>query len=122
MDWENLEKNKTNKEKARNFMIKKINQDDLMSKKHEKLCTTLNYIEHLLTASTGCVSMSVFASLFDIPIGNAGSVVGLKNCKITAGIKNLMSITKFLPKIHLRFTYNDWGQFTSKKKYKELKE
>ena len=41
MDWENLEKNKTNKEKARNFMIKKINQDDLISKKHEKLCTTL---------------------------------------------------------------------------------
>ena len=121
MDWENLEKNKTNKEKARNFMIKKINQDDLMSKKHEKLCTTLNYIEHLLTASTGCVSMSVFASLFDIPIGNAGSVVGLKNCKITAGIKNLMSITKFMPKIHLRFTYNDREPFKSKKKIKRVK-
>ena len=41
MDRGNLEKNKTNKEKARNFMIKKINQDDLISKKHEKLCTTL---------------------------------------------------------------------------------
>ena len=62
MEWENLEKNKTNIEKARNFMIKEINQDDLMSKKHKKLCTTLNYIEHLLTsasASTGCVTVSV---------------------------------------------------------------
>ena len=62
MEWENLEKNKTNIEKARNFMIKEINQDDLMSKKHKKLCTTLNYIEHLLilaSASTGCVTVSV---------------------------------------------------------------
>ena len=64
--------------------------------------------------------MPVFASLFDIPIGNAGFVVGLKNCKITAGIKNLMSIIKFMPKMHLRFAYNDCGPFKSKKKYKEL--
>ena len=115
----------TNIEKARNFMIKEINQDDLMSKKHKKLCTTLNYIEHLLTlasASTGCVSMSAFASLFDILIGNAGSVEGLKNCTITSGIKNVMSIIKFMPKMHLRFTYNDYGPFKSKKKYKNLKE
>ena len=33
-------------------MIKEINQDDLMSKKHKKLCTTLNYIEHLLTLAS----------------------------------------------------------------------
>ena len=52
MEWENLEKNKTNIEKARNFMIKEINQDDLMSKKHKKLCTTLNYVEHLLTLAS----------------------------------------------------------------------
>ena len=33
-------------------MIKEINQDDLMSKKHKKLCTTLNYTEYLLTLAS----------------------------------------------------------------------
>ena len=42
-----------------------------MSKKHKKVCTTLNYIEHfLILGSTiiGCVSISAFASLVGIPI------------------------------------------------------
>ena len=43
-----------------------------MNKKHKKLCTTLNYIEHILTLAptiTGCISSSAFASLIAIPIG-----------------------------------------------------
>ena len=42
-----------------------------MSKKHKKFCTVLNYIEQLLflvSAVTGCVSISTFASLVSIPI------------------------------------------------------
>ena len=42
------------------------NQNELLSKKHKNVCTTLNYIEHLLiiaSAVTGCVSISDFASL-----------------------------------------------------------
>lgn len=43
----------------------------------------LNYIEHcfiLVSAITGCVSISAFASLVGIPISIASSAVGLKIC------------------------------------------
>ena len=43
-----------------------------MSKKQERVWTTLNYIEHFLTMAsttiTGCISISVFTSLIGIPI------------------------------------------------------
>ena len=58
-----------------------------MSKKYKKVCTTLNYVEHLLnlaSAVTGCISISVFASLVGIPVGSTSSAVGLKVCTITA--------------------------------------
>ena len=61
-----------------------------MSKKHKKLCTTLNYIEHFLILSstiTGCISISDFASLVCINIGIMSSATGLKICAITAAIK-----------------------------------
>ena len=59
--------------------------------------TALNYIEHLLSlasAVTGCVSISGFAFLVDIPILIANSAVGLKICAKTAGIKECQSIIK----------------------------
>ena len=31
-----------------NYLIEQINQNELMSKKHEKTCNILKYIEHLL--------------------------------------------------------------------------
>ena len=68
-----------------------------MSKKHEKRCRVLNYIDHLLiviSTITGCVSISVFASLIGIPIGITSSTIGLKICAITAGIKRHQSIIK----------------------------
>ena len=46
-------------DKTRNYFIEEINQKDLMSKKHKKVCTALNYIEHLLISActvTKCVS------------------------------------------------------------------
>ena len=49
-----------------------------MSKKHKKVCTTLNYIERfpiLASAITGCVSVSNFASLVGIPIGITSSAI-----------------------------------------------
>ena len=42
-----------------------------MSKKHIKVCTTVNYIEHFLisvSTITACVFISSFASLVGIPI------------------------------------------------------
>ena len=56
---------------------------------------SLDYIENLLilpSTVTGCVSVSVFASLVGIPIGSAISAVVLINCAITAEIEMYQSI------------------------------
>ena len=47
------------------------------------MSTILNHIEYFLVsffAITGCVSISVFASFVDIPIGMTNSAVGLNIC------------------------------------------
>ena len=70
-----------------------------MSKKHEKVCRVLNYIDHsLIVISTisGCVSISAFTSLVGIPIGIASSVIVLK----TARIKMYKSIIEKKRKKH----------------------
>ena len=51
-----------------------------MCKKQKKVCTTLNYIEHLLILTsvvTECVSIPAFASLVGITTSITGSAVGL---------------------------------------------
>ena len=75
-----------NKDETRNYLTKEINQNELMIKKHKKVCTTLNYIEHFLilgSTITGCVCISVFASLAGIPIGITSSTTGLSQQKST---------------------------------------
>ena len=92
-----------NIDETRNYLIEEINRNELMSKKHKKVCTTLNYIEHFLilgSTITGCVSISAFASLVGIPIGIASSTIGLKICVITAEIKKYKSIIKKKRKKH----------------------
>ena len=37
---------------TRNYLIEEINRNKLTSKKHKKVCTTLNYIEHFLILSS----------------------------------------------------------------------
>ena len=77
--------------------IEEINQNELMTKKHKKVCAILNYIENsLILASTitRCVSISAFASLIDISIVIRSSAIGLKICAIAAGIKKYKSIIK----------------------------
>ena len=57
----------------------------------------LNLIEHLLILAsvvTGCVSITTFVSLIDIPKGIVSSTVGLKSCTITAGIEKYNLIIK----------------------------
>ena len=74
-----------------------------MSKKHKKVCTTLNYIEHffiLASTITGCVSIPAFSSLIGIPIGIKSSAIGLKICAIAAGIKTYESTIKKKKKKH----------------------
>ena len=56
----------------------------MMSKKHTKVYTTLNYIEHFLILSstiTGCVSIFAFASLNGIYIEITSSAIGLRKRK-----------------------------------------
>ena len=68
----------------------------MVSKKHKKVCTNLNYIEHFLilgSTITGCVSIFGFASLLGITIGITSSAISLEICAITAVIKKYKSIT-----------------------------
>ena len=61
-----------------------------MSKMYKKICTTLNYIEHILNLAstiTECISASAFASLFGVSTEITSSAIDLKTCAIVAGIK-----------------------------------
>ena len=43
-----------------NYLTEVINRNKLMSKKHKKVCTTLNYTEQFLilgSTTTGCISI-----------------------------------------------------------------
>ena len=47
-----------NIDQTRNYFLVEIEQNQLISKKHKKVCTTLNYIEHFLILAptiTGCI-------------------------------------------------------------------
>ena len=86
-----------NTDETRNYFLEETHENELMRKKHKKVCLTLNCIEHfLLLASvvTECISISAFASLLGIPIGFMSSAVELKICAITAGIEKYQSIVK----------------------------
>ena len=79
-----------NIDETRNYLIEEIYRNELMSKKHKKVVTTLNHIKHFLilgSTITGCISISAFASLVGIPIGITSSVIGFKICAITAAVK-----------------------------------
>ena len=70
-----------NIDETRNYSIEEINRNELMSRKHQKICATLNYIElFLILASTitRYISISTFVSLIGTPIGIASSAIGLK--------------------------------------------
>ena len=71
--------------------------------KHKKVCTTLNYIEHLLilaSAVTVSVFISAFAFLVGISTSIASSAVGLNILAITVEIKMSKSIIKKKRKTH----------------------
>ena len=68
----NQEFRSKNIDETRNYFLEEIEQNELMSREHRKICTTLNYMEHFLILAspiTGCISISAFASLLVIPIG-----------------------------------------------------
>ena len=63
-------------DKTKNYFLREIKRNDLMNKKHKKVCETLNYTKHfiLLSTVTGHISISAFVS-----------------CKFCRLIKNLFS-------------------------------
>ena len=78
-----------NIDETRNYLLEEIEQNKLMSRKHKKVYTSLNYFKHFLilaSSITGCISISSFTSLFGIPIGVTSSAIGLKICAIASGI------------------------------------
>ena len=84
-------------DQTRNSSLEEINQNESMSKKHKKGCTTLNYIEQFLILTstiTRFISISPFSSLIVVPIRITSSAIGLKICAIAAGIKTYKSIIK----------------------------
>ena len=86
-----------NMDETRNYFLEEIKQNELMSRKHKNVCTTLNYIEHfLILASTidGCISISALSSLTGIPKLITSSAIGLKICAIAAGLKKYKSTVK----------------------------
>ena len=89
-------------DEIRIYLMAEMNQNELMSKKHKKVCRVLNYIDHSLiglSTITECVSISAFASLVGTPIGIMSSVTGLKICVITTEVKKYKSIIKKKKKI-----------------------
>ena len=71
-----------NIDETRNYFHEEIKQNELMSRRHKKVCATLNYTEHFLILAstiTGCISISAFASLLGVPIGIASSAIGCRN-------------------------------------------
>ena len=56
-----------NIDETRSYFPEEIEKNELMSRKHKKVCISLNYIEHFLvsaSAITGRVSSSPFGYLF----------------------------------------------------------
>ena len=99
-----------NLDETRNCFSEEIEQNELMSRKHKKDCTTLNYTEHFLIlacAVTRCI-------LLGIPIGIKSSAIGLKIRTIAGGIKMCKSIIKKKKKTHGKIVLLEKSKLNSK--------
>ena len=83
-----------NIDETRIYFLEEIKQNELISRKHKKVYTALNYIEHFLILAstiTGCILVFAFTSFsFSIPIGIWSSAMRFKICAIAAGIKSII--------------------------------
>ena len=92
-----------NIDETRNYFLEKIEQNELISRRHKKVYTALNYVKHFLilpSTINGCILISAFASFLGISIGITSSATGLKICALAAGIKKHKSIIKKKKKKH----------------------
>ena len=77
----------------RTYLTEEIEWNQLMIKKHKKVCKSLNYIiwNFPILASTIAIYISIYAftSLVTIPIGITGSAIKLKICAMTGELKSI---------------------------------
>ena len=62
----------TKQNETRNYLLEEMKYNELMNKKHNKVCRALNDLEHFLiaiSAVSGCVSTFAVASLVGVPLG-----------------------------------------------------
>ena len=74
-----------------------MDQNELLSNKKKKVCTTLPYIEQFLTlifVVIVCISISTFATLINISKGIMSSTIGFNICAIIVRTKKCKSIIK----------------------------
>ena len=80
---------------TRSCFLKKVERNELMSRNYEKICTTLNYIEHfLILASAVTGFISIFASALFFGFLFFEFCKRIKICVIVAGIKSYRSEIK----------------------------
>ena len=90
-------------DEIRSYLLDEMKHNDLMSEKYKKSCKYIIYVEHLLilvSAITGYLLISAFASLVAAPVGVMISEVAIKICAITAGLKKYKPIIKKKKKKH----------------------
>ena len=83
-------------DEMKNYTLDEISHDDFTSKKYNKTCQYLIYVERLIilvSTVTGCVCVRV---------GISNSAVGMKICTIAVGIKNFKSVIRKKKKKHNR--------------------
>ena len=76
-----------NIDEARNYFLEETKPNELMSRKHKKVCITINYMEHFLFLASAINGCSVLTSLIGILIEVTSSAIRSKICAIAAGIK-----------------------------------
>ena len=68
-----------------------------MIEKHKQVRKALNYFEHFfifISAVSGCVSISEFASLVGVPVGITSSEIGLKIVQSLQELKGISQISR----------------------------
>ena len=83
-----------NTDETINYLLGKMEQSELICKKHKKVSKPLNYIEYFLIlvfTVIGCISIAAFASMLAISIEIMSSPIGLKICAIPAVTKRYKS-------------------------------
>ena len=89
--------------KIENYFIKEINQRKPCSQKFNKYVTTFDYIDKILivlSATTGGVSLILFTSFYEAPVGIASESFTLIFSLTTGITKKLLNITRKKKKKH----------------------